>query len=263
MFKSLKKNRPLIIVAIGILLLLQCVAVVNAAMMYRRGFNLLNLLLYTCVAVFSHIMLWGNTSHKIAAMWWSLHTTALLGGIGVIAPICYWFLIACKAETSAKPKEDAKGNDDEHPFTKIPKHLPRGIRKKNIVRVINPILPIPFVGVRIPWIRIYLTTTDKSYAVYKVYFNIIVIHYFAAGMHIPDFGEGILSLAGQALNLCRFKVYPCSHDAGKRLSFLVTNKQRGDVIDVFDNFISDAAKANDMKRIVDPPKEDRRHWWHI
>ena len=192
--------------------------------------------------------------HHFCAILLALFNWGMLpSGIGILPGILYVLLYLAERSTPI-PAKTKTGNSSVNPRIQklnklMPKHLPRGMYeydRKNIYAIFQPIFPIPFLGIPIPWQKIYLVHDGKSYRVYDVKFNVSADPYFGATFSIPDLKNKLL----QWLNISRFVIKTCPDDSEKPFCCYVSNDDRFIILSAFDNFTANACEDNKITRSI-------------
>ncbi len=251
-------------------ILILCILQVIIFVYVMHNFTLANRIFYVTIVLFLTILqiirIWvkWEKDHKIlfavylvaSASWCLIACGSLMFPFSFLAVVLYVLMFVMEFITNKDDStEDSEEDTEEDSRTRrmrklMPRKLPRGMKNKKIVDIYQPIFGIPFLAIPKFWIKIYLVTEKKSYRVYKVNFNIFSRSFFVGGFTLPDLDDRFSKYLLQFCNLAYFTVSPCQDDYNRPLSFYVSNDDRFDIIDTFDNFIADACKANDLKRVM-------------
>lgn len=280
--KKLNPRKQIVLWSLSILFILQFVILGYV----RHNFTLPNRIFYVAIVLFLTLLqiirIWvkWEKDHKIlfavyilaSASWCLIAFGSLMFPFSFLAVVLYVLMFVMeftnidlflfskeyreklknddRTEEQSEDEEDTEDSRTRRMRKLMPRKLPRGMKNKKIVDIYQPIFGIPFLAIPKFWIKIYLVTEKKSYRVYKVNFNIFSRSFFVGGFTLPDLDDRFSKYLLQFCNLAYFTVSPCQDDYNRPLSFYVSNDDRFDIIDTFDNFIADACKANDLKRVM-------------
>lgn len=221
-------------------LLIGILSVLRALFQWSRPGAYINLFLFIPATYLAFQHLFGATPHSGWSVLWSIFAIILLGPIGILGTISFWYL------SSLQPERENSFSS----YTSFKVYE----RENGILMEIRPILPIPFLHIRAFWRTLKVNKVHTSYLLKDCFFgrtfsNPTNVCY----CHRPDMAQRKFL---QFLGLDYVTMWSC--EDGKPIHFYLPHGSGFDFMQEFDCLITKACKANDLKRVADETYHEHR-----
>lgn len=186
-----------------------------------------------------HLLLW-------PVLWSCLMVFGPLGIWGIIPTGTFWYLFFHRQST----EESTTGNRNRR-RSRLPRR--RVDADETVLLELQPIIPIPFCRIPAFWRKVRLTKRGKSYTFKNVYFGWIEIP-----TNLCQCSNADLNLIGLQILRLDHVVVLTSEEIHPRKIFLPAG-EGARAKDMLNEYITDACKANDIKRNIISGRGRRHH----